>query len=58
MLEQNLTRVIVKATFNGGTEFYTVDGNRSEIWQVANVKKEVAARLLNDFTFNAWLRPM
>lgn len=39
MLEQNLTRVIVKATFNGGTEFYTVDGNRSEIWQVANVKK-------------------
>lgn len=56
MLEQNLTRVIVKATFNGGTEFYTVDGNRSEIWQVANVKKEVAARLLNDVTFNAWAK--
>ena len=56
MLEQNLTRVIVKATFNGGTEFYTVDGNRSEIWQVADVKKEVAARLLNDVTFNAWAK--
>ncbi len=56
MLEQNLTRVIVKATFNGGTEFYTVDGNRSEIWKVADVKKEVAARLLNDVTFNAWAK--
>lgn len=56
MLEQNLTRVIVKATFNGGTEFYTVDGNRDVIWQVADVKKEVAARLLNDVTFNAWAK--
>lgn len=56
MLEQNLTRVIVKATFNGGTEFYTVDGDRSDIWQVADVKKEVAARLLNDVTFNAWAK--
>lgn len=56
MLEQNLTRVIVKATFNGGTEFYTVDGNRSEIWQVADVKKEVAARLLTDVEFSAWAK--
>lgn len=56
MLEQNLTRVIVKATFNSGTEFYTVDGNRDEIWQVADVKKEVAARLLTDVEFNAWAK--
>lgn len=56
MFEQNLTRVIVKATFNSGTEFYTVDGNRDEIWQVADVKKEVAARLLTDVEFNAWAK--
>lgn len=56
MREQNLTRVIVKATFNSGTEFYTVDGNRDEIWQVADVKKEVAARLLTDVEFNAWAK--
>lgn len=54
MLEKNLTRVIVKATFNDGTSFYTVDDNRGEIWTEENVKKEVAARLLADLTFNKW----
>ncbi len=56
MLETNLTRVIVKATFNDGASFYTIDGDRSEIWTEANVKKEVAARLLTDVTFNNWAK--
>lgn len=54
MTEANLTRVIVKATFNDGASFYTVDDDRSDIWTETNVKKEVAARLLADLTFNQW----
>ena len=56
MTEKNLTRVIVKAKFNNGTSFYTVDGDRSAIWTEANVKKEAAARLLLDVTFNNWAK--
>lgn len=56
MTEENLTRVIVKAKFNNGTSFYTVDGDRSVIWTEANVKKEAAARLLLDVTFNNWAK--
>lgn len=55
MTEQNLTRVIVKATFNGGTAFYTVDGERSEVWTEANVKTEAAARLVAVPEINAWI---
>jgi len=55
MTEQNLTRVIVKATFNGGTAFYTVDGDRSEVWTEANVKTEAAARLVAVPEINAWI---
>lgn len=54
MLERNLTRVIVKTQFNGGTSFYTVDDNRGKMWTEGNVKKEVAARLLADIDFNKW----
>lgn len=56
MTEKNLTRVIVKAKFNNGTSFYTVDGDRSAIWTEENVKKEAAARLLLDVTFNNWAK--
>lgn len=54
MVERNLTRVIVKAIFNEGAAFYTVDGDRSIIWTEENVKKEAAARLLTDVKFNEW----
>lgn len=56
MTERNLTRVIVKAVFNGGTAFYTVDGDRTKIWPENDLKAEIAARLLNDVTFNAWAK--
>lgn len=56
MTEENLTRVIVKAKFNNGTSFYTVDNNTEEIWTEANAKAEVAARVLVNPTVYAWAK--
>lgn len=56
MLEKNLTRVIVKAKFNNGNDFYTLDGNRNVMWTETNLKKEIAARLLTDVTFYEWAK--
>lgn len=54
MLEQNLTRVIVKAKFNDGNAFYTVDNDRTKMWTEDDVKKEIAARLLNAPAVHNW----
>lgn len=58
MLERNLTRVIVKAQFNDGKPFYTVDDERGTVWTENDVKKEVATRLLSqgDNTIYNWLK--
>lgn len=58
MLERNLTRVVIKAQFNNGDPFYTVDDERDTIWLENDVKKEVAARLLKqgDNTIYNWLK--
>lgn len=54
MLEKNLTRVIVKAQFNGGTPFYTLDGDNTVIWDETKTKAEIVNRLLHDVTFANW----
>ena len=56
MLEDNMTRVIVKATFNGGKDFYIVGEDKNTIWTLAQVQQEVAARLINEPSFNAWAK--
>lgn len=54
MLEENMTRVIVKATFNNGADFYLVDKDKNNMWTLAQVQQEVAARLIKEPTFNEW----
>lgn len=54
MLEENMTRVIVKATFNNGADFYLVDKDKNKLWTLEQVQQEVAARLIKEPTFNAW----
>lgn len=56
MVEENMTRVIVKATFNGGEDFYIVDKVKDELWKLEDVEQEVAARLINEPGFNAWAK--
>lgn len=56
MLEKNLTRVIVKATFNDGEGFYTIDENKFEIYtSAADVAQEAAVRLILDSQVGIWL---
>lgn len=54
MLEKNMTRVIVKATFNGGKDCYVVDNDKNKLWTLEQVQQEVAARLIKEPTFNTW----
>lgn len=54
MLEQNCTRVIVKATFNNGDPFYTVDGDRAELWTATKAAAEAASRIVADARFQTW----
>lgn len=56
MLEKNLTRVIVKAQFNSGNSFYTLDGDNTKIWSEDNTKIEILQRLLHDVDFEAWAK--
>ena len=54
MTEQNLTRVIVKAKFNGGKPFYIIDGNAENTSSFMNedsVKKEEMARMFTNPDF-------
>ena len=56
MTEENITRVVVKAQFNGGEAFYTVGGERDRIWLADAVKAEAASRFLSNPTIDAWAR--
>lgn len=56
MRENNCTRVVVKASFNGGNPFYTVDGDRATVWTAANAAAEAASRIVADLAFQAWAR--
>lgn len=62
MLETTLTRVIVKAQFNNGNSFYTVDDDNTEIWPAdpqedptKNIGTEIANRMLKDVDFAQWV---
>ena len=54
MLENNCTRVVVKASFNGGKPFYTVDGDRATVWTAEDAEAEAASRIVADLAFQAW----
>lgn len=56
MLEKNCTRVVVKASFNGGKPFYTVDGDRATVWTAEDAEAEAASRIVADLAFQAWAR--
>ena len=56
MRENNCTRVVVKASFNGGNPFYTVDGDRATVWTAANAAAEAASRIVADLDFQTWAR--
>lgn len=56
MREQNCTRVVVKASFNGGNPFYTVDGDRATVWTAANAAAEAASRIVADLDFQTWAK--
>lgn len=56
MLENNCTRVVVKASFNGGKPFYTVDGDRATVWTAEDAEAEAASRIVADLAFQAWAR--
>lgn len=54
MRENNCTRVVVKASFNGGQPFYTVDGDRATVWTAADAAAEAASRIVADAAFQTW----
>lgn len=54
MLEENCTRVIVKAQFNGGTPFYILDDTKNKIWNVDDVPVEIGRRILADSDVQKW----
>lgn len=54
MRENNCTRVVVKASFNGGKPFYTVDGDRATVWTAADAAVEAASRIVADAAFQTW----
>ena len=54
MLEQNCTRVVVKASFNGGQPFYTIDVDRAKVWTAENAAAEAASRIVADRDFQTW----
>lgn len=54
MLEQNATRVIIAAEFNGGASFYVLDGDKETYWKEGDLQEELAARVLADPKINSW----
>ncbi len=56
MLEKNCTRVVVKASFNGGNPFYTVDGDRATVWTAEDAEAEAASRIVADLDFQTWAK--
>lgn len=55
MLEKNCTRVIVKALFNNGEDFYILNDDRSKIWEEETVKKEVLKQFMESPNGIEWL---
>ena len=51
---KNTTRAIVKVTFNGGDDFFTVNGDRKTIYPMNELKKLVVSNLFTDGDFIAW----
>lgn len=56
MRENNCTRVVVKASFNGGNPFYTVDGDRATVWTAEDAEAEAASRIVADLDFQTWAK--
>ena len=56
MLEKNCTRVVVKASFNNGQPFYTVDGDRATVWTATDAAAEAASRIVADLDFQDWAK--
>ena len=56
MLEKNMTRAVIKTTFNGGNDFFLLENDMNKMWQEADVKQEAAARLIKEPSFNAWAK--
>lgn len=56
MLEQNATRVIIAAKFNGGKDFYVIDGDKETYWTEDDLKAEIAARVLIDPNIYDWAK--
>ena len=54
MRENNCTRVVVKASFNGGNPFYTIDGDRATVYTATNAAAEAASRIVADAAFQTW----
>lgn len=51
---KNTTRAVVKLDLNGGTDFYTLGTDRKTLYQEADAKKVVIARLVVDANFKKW----
>lgn len=51
---QNTTRVVAKITLNDGETFYTLDTDRKTLYQEDDVRKALAARIMNDERFKTW----
>ena len=51
---KNTTRVVAKIALNGGTTFYTLGTDRKTLYQLDDVRKALAARIINDDRFKTW----
>ena len=54
MTFNNTTRVVVKVTLNGGTDFYTIGNDRKTLYTEEDMKNVVINDLKDQSAFNAW----
>lgn len=52
---KNTTRVIAKVTLNDGETFYTIGGDRKTLYQLDDVRKAIAARIMLNEDFKTWV---
>ncbi|MBR4480572.1 MAG: Mfa1 fimbrilin C-terminal domain-containing protein [Prevotella sp.] len=52
---KNTTRVVAKVTLNNGTIFYTIGGDRKTLYQLDDVRKAIAARIMLNENFKTWV---
>lgn len=52
---KNTTRVVAKVTLNNGTTFYTIGGDRKTLYQLDDVRKAIAARIILNESFKTWV---